>query len=112
MIISAYEKKPFDKIVIHEKNLANTEKRKSSSKGRKEQPRAQQPWDGGDSLAKGRGCGSDRREAQQGPGQGAKGRCLGKPQKWESRESGAKPEKFSGFSLGQDPLGRQMFVLS
>ena len=32
MIISAYEKKPFDKIVIHEKNLANTEKRRSSTR--------------------------------------------------------------------------------
>lgn len=32
MIISAYEKKPFDKIVIHKKNLANTEKRKSSTR--------------------------------------------------------------------------------
>jgi len=33
MIISAYEKKPFDKIVIHEKNLlTNTEKRRSSTR--------------------------------------------------------------------------------
>lgn len=33
MIISAYEKKPFDKIVIHEKYLiANTEKRRSSTR--------------------------------------------------------------------------------
>lgn len=53
-----------------------------------------------------------RREAQQGPGQGLGEVFREAPEMGVQRESGAKPEKFSGFSLGQDPLGRQMFILS
>ena len=67
--------------------------------------RTQQAWSRGNKLAKGGDCGSALREGQEGKGQGTEGRSLGEPQKWESGEKGAEPEKFPGFPWEAGPTG-------
>lgn len=84
-------------------------------RGGRSRPRSQQAWDRGIRLAKGRNFGRALRERQERDRQGAKRRCVGEPQNWESGERGAEPKKFPVFffpSGGQDALGRQMFILS